>query len=282
MTLGELLVAAAISLSILGGVLSAVIPAYAAFAADQEGVDIHQRLRVAVETLSHDIRPAASVRPYRTGAINDDGRAGVFFRAGTLTTKFADPLPGETPDDPSRTYYLRTSAGTTQLMRYDGLSSTFPVLDDVVGLSFDFFGVREPPAIAGAGPLRATYGPAPPDVGVDVPSDTWGPGENCTFTVLSGAHQSRLTALADESVPLAASSLTDGPWCPDAAAADRFDADLWRVRRVRVRLRLQAPLPFRGPAGPFFLNPGTARTRLQVPDREVRFDVELRNWHAGS
>src|SRR5690606_38173442 len=172
--------------------------------------------------------------------------------------------------------------GTTQLTRYDGLATSLPVLDDVVGLSFEYFGVREPPAIAGVGPLRATYGPAPPDVGVDDPSDGWGPGENCTFTVIAGAHRSRLSALGDESVPLAATMLTDGPWCPDAAAADRFDADLWRVRRVRVRLRLQAPVAFRGPAGPFFLNSGTARTRLQVPDRAIRFDVELRNWHAGS
>jgi hypothetical protein len=75
--------------------------------------------------------------------------------------------------------------------------------------------------------------------------------------------------------------LTDGPWCPDAAHADRYDADLLRVRRVRIRLRLQAPAPFRGPAGTLFSRAGTAiDAHRHVPDRVISVDAALRNWHA--
>ena len=34
--------------------------------------------------------------------------------------------------------------------------------------------------------------------------------------------------------------LTDGPWLPDSTFANRFDADLLRVRRVRATVRVRA------------------------------------------
>ena len=33
---------------------------------------------------------------------------------------------------------------------------------------------------------------------------------------------------------LTAGQLTDGPWCPNATSTNRFDADLLRIRKVRV------------------------------------------------
>jgi hypothetical protein len=71
----------------------------------------------------------------------------------------------------------------------------------------------------------------------------------------------------------------DGPWYPDAADLNRFDADLLAIRRVRVTLRVQAArADLRGPAGMLFTRGGTAASRERyVPDREIRFDVSPRN-----
>jgi hypothetical protein len=77
--------------------------------------------------------------------------------------------------------------------------------------------------------------------------------------------------------------LSDGPWCPDATNANRWDADLLRIRRVAVTLRVEAAAAMlRGPAGPLFVNGGTARGGLAwVPDQEVRFEVAPRNLNLG-
>ena len=185
----------------------------------------------------------------------------------------------------SHTYYLRTdrAARTYQLMRYDGASTDLPVVDDVVKLQFKYWGVAAPPQfVAGAPPeeRRTTYGPRPPAL-TEASGTAWPDGESCTFAVADGAHVSRLPVLpADASglVELDAASLTDGPWCPDAARTGRFDADLLRVRRIHVVLRVQAAAAsFRGPASSLFMHAGTARPSRYVPDVEIRFDVSPRN-----
>jgi hypothetical protein len=83
----------------------------------------------------------------------------------------------------------------------------------------------------------------------------------------------------DALVPLAAAMLTDGPWCPDADNPNRFDADLLRVRRVRVTLRVEsAAASLRGPAGPLFVHAGSSSGGHSfLPDHEIRFDVAPRN-----
>lgn len=281
MTLAEVLTAAALAAAVIGGVTAAIVPAQAAFAARQEALDLQQRVRVAVETIANDLRAAAAVRPYRTGAVADDSRAGVFFREGTISILPPAAPPGAPPGNPSRTYYLRTDGATSQLMQYDGSASAFPLMDDVVDLEFEYFGVPERPEIVmpEGEPMRASYGPTPPHVDEDDPADAWGAGENCIFTVSGGMHASRLAHLGGRApVPLGAPILTDGPWCPDAVTPGRFDADLLRIVLVRVRLRLQAPAPFRGPAGPLFRHPGNAvNPRRWVPDAQIEFDVSLRN-----
>ena len=80
-------------------------------------------------------------------------------------------------------------------------------------------------------------------------------------------------------VPLTAPMLTDGPWCPDAVNPNRFDADLLRIRRVAVTLRVEsAAASLRGPAGPLFARPGSSSGgEAFVPDQEIRFDVAPRN-----
>ena len=74
--------------------------------------------------------------------------------------------------------------------------------------------------------------------------------------------------------------LTDGPWCPSETNTDgddmpnKFDADLLRVRQVRVTLRVQvANEVLRGPAGVLFRHGGTLdrrRTLRAGPGSPVR------------
>jgi len=105
------------------------------------------------------------------------------------------------------------------------------------------------------------------------------------FEVHEGVHQPRLSSLGPpgDLVPLTASQLSDGPWCPDATAVRRFDADLLRIRQVRVRLRVEAaPDALRGGAGPLFVRAGSAaRSTNLVPDQEAVLDIVPRNYATG-
>ena len=88
--------------------------------------------------------------------------------------------------------------------------------------------------------MRVTYGAVPPPLSVDDPGDSWGAGENCAIANESGQYTARLQSIGPPGITLLDHSLLiDGPWCPDASHAFRFDADLLRVRRVRVQVRLQ-------------------------------------------
>ena len=63
--------------------------------------------------------------------------------------------------------------------------------------------------------------------------------------------------------------LTDGPFC--GGGDNQFDADLLRVRKVRVTLRVQAAVPaLRGTDTTLFKNPGTSQGGDRyVPDYTV-------------
>lgn len=187
------------------------------------------------------------------------------------------------------TYSLKSdvSTGTFQLMRHDGWATELPVVDEVVSLEFRYFGSALPPQLTGAalgagrGPLT-TYGPAPPPLTMS--RGSWPAGENCTFAVVDGVHVPRLASLpagGTALVELTPAILTDGPWCPDALSVNRFDADLLRVRRVSVSLRVQSALAsLRGPVGTLFMRGGTARAGDRfLPDLLARFDVTPRNMN---
>jgi hypothetical protein len=186
----------------------------------------------------------------------------------------------------AETLYLLTDErrGVYQLTKYDDVGGAdVPVVDHVVDLTFEYFGDPRPPTLIRplsdpVGPWT-TYGPAPPPIGS---SGGFGypPGENCAFRIDDeGVQVARLPALGTGAalVPLTAELLTDGPWCPDAASPTRWDADLLRVRRVDVVIRVEAALDaLRGPAGVLFSRAGTASARF-VPDREARFSIALRD-----
>jgi type II secretory pathway pseudopilin PulG len=184
------------------------------------------------------------------------------------------------------TYSLKDDppSGAYQLVRAAAGGPALPVVDHVVKLEFRYFGDPRPPSFIdnGTGEAAArktSYGPSPP--AVDEHVEGWPDGENCTFALVEGRHQSRLPSLGatDELVELAPSLFVDGPWCPDAGARNRFDADLLRIRRVQFSIRVQTPLAsLRGPAGVLFARGGTSRAgQRYVPDLEIQFDVTPRN-----
>jgi hypothetical protein len=106
-------------------------------------------------------------------------------------------------DDTIRTYYLRRGAGSggSQLMRAEGGGGDAPVVDGVTSMSFAYFG--------------------------DAPDPSADPGEACEADSGGGSL-----------VPIAALEFSDGPFCTAATGADPFDADLLRIRKVAVRVRM--------------------------------------------
>ncbi len=153
----------------------------------------------------------------------------------------------------SNTFYL--DRATNQLMRYNGGDSDVAVVDNVVDINFQYYGTPEPPTHP------------------DTPVGT----ANCIYDASHNPALPVLTATEGGLAPLTAAMLTDGPWC--GGGDNQFDADLMRIRKVRVTMRMQAAsAAVRGSATAMFRNPGTAQLGEKlVPDYEVSFDVTPRN-----
>jgi hypothetical protein len=157
------------------------------------------------------------------------------------------------------TYYFNPV--TRQLRHSDGYLSDVPLIDNVVQVSFEYFGDPAPPVL-----------PSPPP---GVTNCLYDDGGNANAEVEPLLPQgASLTVLP---LPI----LHDGPWCGQGGT--RFDADLLRVKKVRVVLRIQASRAFlRGPAGADFVVPGTSRSALRMlPDYTLTFDVTPRNLSLG-
>ena len=151
---------------------------------------------------------------------------------------------------------------TARILReYDGDSSDLPLIDDVVGMEVAYSGDPLPPKWPkpAAGQANCLY-------------DTDGLFRAAVLPVLEAAVAP---------VDLSAESLTDGPWC--GSGSTQFDADLLRVRRIRVKLRFQAPDPaVRGRDPLLFRNPGTSTSRgSSAADVTVGVDVTPRNFRQG-
>jgi hypothetical protein len=154
----------------------------------------------------------------------------------------------------TNTWYLDRS--TNQLRQYDGLDTDVPVVDNVVDLRFDYFGDPNPPRQ-----------PKPPAGRANCLYDAV--GNYLPLPVLT-ANEGSLAALT-------ADMLTDGPWC--GGGSNMFDADLLRIRKVRVTLRVQAAsAALRGTDPALFMRPGSAPGgERHVPDYLTQFDVSPRN-----
>lgn len=138
------------------------------------------------------------------------------------------------------TYYF--DARQRQLRHYDGLHTDVPVVDNVAEVRFTYFGSADPP---------------------DEPKPE--PGEeNCVVDATGFPSLARLPSAEGSIVELAPAMLNDGgagsvAWC--GANGNVFDPDLLRIRRIGVRVRLQAG----------------AEVRHAVPDAVILLDVTPRN-----
>jgi prepilin-type N-terminal cleavage/methylation domain-containing protein len=154
----------------------------------------------------------------------------------------------------SHVYYY--DAAANQLRHYDGGQSDLPLVDNVVGLTFRYFGDPNPPLS---------------------PKPTIGT-ENCLFDT-SGNPKLPVLAGNESLVELPPAMLTDGPWCN--TTGEQFDADLYRIRKVHVQVRVQVgAADLRGGDTLRFARPGTARSGARmVPDYTVSFEVAPRNMN---
>jgi prepilin-type N-terminal cleavage/methylation domain-containing protein len=234
-------------------------------------------------TMAGDMASAEGPLPFQAGAACPPGDASCQFEAGQhllvfdrqaafrpfILADLAPPLL--TPLDASLSKAWRTAdeaqitavrtttvyfdAARRQLRRYDGHRSDLPIADDVTLVAFRYFGAPLPP-----------LEPRPPPG-----------GDNCVIDVLGAPKLPVLPADRGTLVELTLPMLSDGPWC--GAPPYRYDADLLRVRSVRVRLRVQAEsMAVRGVDSVRFTHPGTARgAAAEAPDLELTLDVWPRN-----
>jgi hypothetical protein len=150
-------------------------------------------------------------------------------------------------------------ATASQLRQYDGANTDIPLVDHVVGLTFEYFGDPSPP-----------LAPKPP-LGI----------ENCLYDA-AGAFKNLPTLAADEGslarlTPAMLSDATNAELC--GSGSSQYDPDLLRVRKVKVTLRVQvAAASLRGANALLFSNPGVAlESDRQVADYIVAFEVTPRN-----
>jgi prepilin-type N-terminal cleavage/methylation domain-containing protein len=240
------------------------------------------RLLIFDDTGSYDVFTVTQVQSSALHLQHRDDNLSKPYDEGAYITQVA-----------SHTYYY--DATNRQLRHYDGYQTDLPLIDNVVGVRFEYYGEPQPPVLRKPvtdpkGPWT-TYAPKPPPIGVNNAADSWGAGENCAFLVDGPIQTSRMATLGAPGsglVPLTSAMLSDGPWCPHATAPNRYDADLLRVRMVRTLLRVQTGVSaLRGPvastaADALFRVAGTSTNPYRtVPDQEVKFDVTPRNLNLG-
>lgn len=178
---------------------------------------------------------------------------------------------------------VRQPDGSQTLTRVTWAGAREPIVDGVTAIDIDVFGQAEAPRLrdAATGPGLATYGLHPPAAGAVDDSGYWPAGEHCMAARTGGLPATRLEEYAPDVTGLARlgpADLADGPWCPHDGYAGAFDADLFRIRRIDVRLRVEVrSATFRGPAGRLFARGGTAAdARHWVTDRALSVRIALK------
>jgi hypothetical protein len=117
-----------------------------------------------------------------------------------------------------------------------------------------------PPDAAAVGAVTITY--ARRDDAAGVPQLMRYDGRSTDLPVVDQLAGLRFEYFDASGRQMAMERFADGPWVPDAVTADRFDADLLAIRRVRALVRVRP-----------------ARTLMGVPlaDLDLRIDVSPRN-----
>jgi prepilin-type N-terminal cleavage/methylation domain-containing protein len=111
-----------------------------------------------------------------------------------------------------------------------------------------------------AGPVMVTYGRRVDAAGV--PHLTRYDGAASEMPLVDQVSDLRFEYFDLDGQLIVMDRFADGPWVPDAVSADRFDADLWGIRRIRAFVRLR-------PARVFAAAP--------LADLEIATDVSPRN-----
>jgi len=299
----EMLLSLSIILVVTGAMFALVNPTHAAFASQPELADMQQRLRVAVDTLGRDLRMAgagsrgyfASILPHRRGfesadppgAFFDD-RMTVLYVPLAAAETFVDaqaeggsvvlvrPQPGCPAGDPLCGFRARMivaifdNSGAYDIVRLSGVAADPPALMFLGFTLSKAYGTNARVAQV----EMTTYWVQ--HTGVNVPQLMKYDGRETDLPVVDHIPEVRFEYFTDAdvgqaspspAVRLGANLLTDGPWLPDPAAPNRFDADLLRIRRVRVSLRVRAN-------GAFFRPP--------IADLEIQFDIAPRNLNLAS
>lgn len=150
MTLAEVMVSAALTMCVTGAVFSIVEPVHGLVQAQPEASDLHQRVRVVIDTLTRAILNAGAVLPYRAGGSAPDPPGS--FRPGTISTIATSQVD---------IYSLEPTATGGSLIHDAGEGARFPVADHVVGLSFEFFGGADQAMPALLDPAAAAGGAVP-------------------------------------------------------------------------------------------------------------------------
>jgi hypothetical protein len=165
-----------------------------------------------------------------------------------------------TPDENARIAQVETHTyildrDRNELQHYGGwIEPPEPVTGNTVDFRVEYFGDPNPPL-------------APrPAVGM----------ANCVFDASGDPALPVLPSGGESLVELTRAMLTDGPLC--GVPPNQFDADLFRLRKVRVTLRMQvAPQDIRG-TGEWFASPGTSTSATRfAPDYMMSFEVAPRN-----
>lgn len=315
-TLIELLLSTLIMCGLLGVLLQLAAMGQHSTRAQSEVVDLQQRLRVAIDRLSTDLLAAGAgpsgaswhgslldvmppIVPARTGARGAD----------VEVSHYADRISILSVPDPSgQTTIAASMASPSAPLTIDasahgcagGGDCGYSPGDRALivdpadpQLAYDIFGVSSTLAgqLSPALPLSKAY-PAGSLVMkivhrvyyLDRPGSRLMlyDGDSSDLPLLDHVVDLRFAYYAErpgnDLEPLTAVQITDGP--VRGAAPHRFDADLLRIRRVRVTLRLEAAADeFRG-SGASFLRPGASLGGVMyVPDMQVTFDVAPRNMN---
>ena len=132
---------------------------------------------------------------------------------------------------------------------------------DLPGSAFsDRISVRYAPSDAPAGQVTMTYARRVDAQGV--PHLTRYDGLTTELPLADQVAALRFEYFDATGHEIAIARFSDGPWVPDPAATDRFDADLEAIRRVRAIVRVR---------------PARALLGFPLADLEVRIDVAPRN-----
>jgi hypothetical protein len=294
-----MLVSLAITLVVTGAMLGLIHPVHGMVAAQPDAADMQQRVRVVEDAIGRDLMMAAagtrgsfaSVLPHRRGAASPDP-PGTFFddRVSVLH------IPARAPET---TVLGPTGGGSVVLVQPQlGCSQSDPLCGfhpNMLVAIFDESGaydtvrltavISDPPALLHEGSVlsksyatgarvaqvrAATYWLQQPSVSTGVPQLRKYDGDKTDLPVADNVIDLRFEYFADAEpsgafsspVAMTPQSFTDGPWKPDSSAANRFDVDLLRIRRIRVSLRVRSSRAF------------LAAPR---PDQQIRIDVAPRN-----